>query len=63
MEVIAAAGLMRKDRLASIMKEADELLSITVASINTARRNAGPLGKTASRARQSTIYSLQSTIE
>ena len=38
MEVLAAAGLMRKDRLEGLMKEANELLSITVGSINTVRR-------------------------
>ena len=38
MEILAASGLMPKVRLAGLMKEADELLSITVASINTVKR-------------------------
>jgi len=38
MELLVEAKLMGKDRLEPLMREADELLAIAVASINTARR-------------------------
>jgi len=38
-EVIAALELMKKDLLAAIQREANELLAITVSSIKTARSN------------------------
>jgi four helix bundle protein len=38
MKMIIARRLLRETRLASLCKEADELLAIMVASINTARR-------------------------
>jgi four helix bundle protein len=37
LEVIAELGLLKPARLAGVLGEADELLSITVASIKTAR--------------------------
>ncbi len=37
-ELLIEAGIVESERLDSLMKEADELLAITVASINTARR-------------------------
>lgn len=37
MELLAAAGKIRGDRLADLMREGDEIVSITVASIKTAR--------------------------
>jgi four helix bundle protein len=38
MELLIEAGIVKSERLNSLMKEADELVAITVASINTARR-------------------------
>jgi len=38
MEILADSGLIKKDLLEPLMREADEILSITVASIKTARR-------------------------
>jgi four helix bundle protein len=38
MEMLVEANLMSKDRLTPLMQEADELVAITVTSINTARR-------------------------
>jgi four helix bundle protein len=38
MEMLVEAGLMSAERLAPLMQEADELVAITVTSINTARR-------------------------
>jgi four helix bundle protein len=38
MELLIDAGIVESKRLESLMKEADELLAITVASIKTARR-------------------------
>ncbi|MCX5674374.1 MAG: four helix bundle protein [Planctomycetota bacterium] len=38
LELTAESGLMKKERLEKLMKEASELVAITVASINTARR-------------------------
>ncbi len=39
MELLIEAGLMPKERLSDLMREADELLAITVSSIKTARKN------------------------
>jgi len=39
MELLIEAGIVESGKLESLMKEADELLAITVASINTAKRN------------------------
>jgi hypothetical protein len=41
MELLVEAGVIPKDRPAALMKEGDELLAITVASINTAKRSIG----------------------
>ncbi|MFQ5340439.1 MAG: four helix bundle protein [Anaerolineae bacterium] len=41
MELLVEADIVKLDRLESLMKEADELLAITVASINTAKRRRG----------------------
>ena len=38
MELLVEAEIVKADRLESLMKEADELLAITVASINTAKK-------------------------
>jgi len=40
LEILADSGLMKKDRLVGLMKEAEELLAISVASINTAKGRA-----------------------
>ena len=39
MEVLVKAGLLRAQETKDLMKEADEILAITVASIKTARKN------------------------
>jgi four helix bundle protein len=39
-ELIADAGLIPKERVASLLQEAHELTAMTVASIKTARNNA-----------------------
>ena len=39
MELLVEAGMVESAKLESLMKEADELLAITVASIKTARQN------------------------
>ncbi len=41
MELLVEAGIVESERLDSLMKEADELLAITVASINTAKKRKG----------------------
>jgi len=38
MELLIEAGIVKDDLLESLMKEGDELLAITVSSINTARK-------------------------
>ena len=38
MELLVEAGLVKASRLVPLMKEADEILSIVVASINTAKK-------------------------
>ncbi len=38
MELLVEAKIVKADKLESLMKEADELLAITVASINTAKK-------------------------
>lgn len=38
MELLIDAGLIKQQRLAELMREAHELLSITISSIKTARR-------------------------
>ena len=40
MELLAESGQIKASRLTNLMREADELLSIMVASSKTARRNA-----------------------
>jgi four helix bundle protein len=42
MELLVESGQMKQSRLASLMKEADELLRIIVTSSKTARRNLNP---------------------
>lgn len=39
MELLIESGIVKTQDLESLMKEADELLAITVASINTAKRD------------------------
>jgi len=39
MELLIEAGIVTPERLESLMEEGDELLAITVASINTAKRS------------------------
>ena len=41
MELLVEARIVKLEALEPLMKEADELLAITVASINTAKRRAG----------------------
>jgi four helix bundle protein len=38
MELLIESGIVKVAKLESLMKEADELLAITVASINTAKK-------------------------
>lgn len=38
MELLVEAGIVQADKLDALMKEEDELVAITVASINTAKR-------------------------
>ncbi len=38
MDLLVEAGLVRQSRISGLMREANELLSITVSSIKTARR-------------------------
>ncbi len=38
MELLIEAGIIESNSLESLMKEADEILAITVASIKTARK-------------------------
>ena len=38
MELLVEAGIVLSEKLDALMKEADELVAITVASINTAKR-------------------------
>lgn len=38
MELLVEAGIVKEERVSSLMKESDELVAITVASINTAKR-------------------------
>lgn len=39
MELLIEAGIVESGKLESLMKEADEILAITVSSIKTARKN------------------------
>ena len=39
MELLIEAGIVESGKLESLIKEADELLAITVASIKTAKKN------------------------
>ena len=41
MELLVEADLVREERLRDLIDEANEILAMTVSSINTARRNAG----------------------
>jgi len=41
MELLVEAGIVKSEKLDALMKEADELVAITVASINTARKRSG----------------------
>jgi hypothetical protein len=41
MELMIEAGLVPGERLSDLMREADELLAITVSSIKTARKKLG----------------------
>jgi four helix bundle protein len=38
MELLVEAGIVKSEKLDALMKETDELVAITVASINTAKR-------------------------
>jgi four helix bundle protein len=38
MELLIEAGIMKQSRIASLLKEADEILSMVVSSIKTSRR-------------------------
>ena len=41
MELLVETGVVKQEPLESLMQEADELVAITVASINTAKRRIG----------------------
>jgi four helix bundle protein len=41
MELLIEAGIVKAERLESLMKEGNEILAITVASINTAKKHIG----------------------
>jgi four helix bundle protein len=41
MELLIEAGLVKAERLKPLMQEADELVAITVSSINTAKKKVG----------------------
>ena len=41
MELMIEAGLVPEERLSDLMREADELLAITVSSIKTTRKKLG----------------------
>lgn len=45
LELLADSGLIKRERLISLMNEADQLVAITVASIKTARKNIQPKRK------------------
>ncbi len=63
MEMLVEAGIMPKAKLSALMTEANEILSIVVASINTARGGARR-SKTSERGNpQSAIRNPQSAIE
>lgn len=38
MEILIEAGIVKEEKLHSLMKEVDEILAITVSSINTAKK-------------------------
>jgi len=38
MELLIEAGVMKKSRIAALLKEADEILSMVISSIKTSRR-------------------------
>ncbi|MEE9401604.1 MAG: hypothetical protein V3V47_00235 [Desulfobacteria bacterium] len=40
MELLAETGILKSEELDSLMKEADELVAMTLTSINTAKGNA-----------------------
>jgi four helix bundle protein len=60
MELLAESGQVKPSRLTNLMSEADELLSIMVASSKTARRNAN--ARSSIRNRRSPIRNPQSAI-
>ena len=39
LELIVESGLMKEDRLVDLMQEANEILAMIIASINTSRKN------------------------
>jgi four helix bundle protein len=41
MELLIEAGLVKAERLKPLLQEADELVAITVSSINTAKKKVG----------------------
>ena len=45
LELLADSGLIKRERLISLMNEVDQLVAITVASIKTARKNIQPKRK------------------
>jgi len=38
MELLVEAGIMKESRIAGLLKEADEILSVVVSSIKTSRK-------------------------
>jgi len=60
MELLVDSGQVRSNRLVSLMKEGEEILSITVASVKTARRRAQ---SGVAKQRKSAIRNPQSAME
>jgi four helix bundle protein len=60
MEVLIKAGIMPEVRLSALMAEANEILSIVVASINTARKGAKTPKRSGRGNPQSAIHNPQS---
>ena len=55
LELLEESELVRAAKLTAIKQEADELIAITVASINTARRNRAPGSQSALRTPRSAL--------
>jgi four helix bundle protein len=62
MELLSESGHVKSSRLSTLMTEGEEILRITVASVNTARRNLQRVSQTL-RAGKSAIRNPQSAME